>query len=334
MDGDVYRGQSKLNFRVMLSALAVSIILMAMKFLAYWLTGSTAILSDALESIINVVAGGFALGSVVLASKPPDEDHPYGHGKIEYFSAGFEGALIIIAAIGIFYEGVTQIISPRDLPKLDLGLLLLVLSAVINGLLAYILIRTGRKTGSLVLLADGKHILTDVYTSGVVLVGLILVGISGWYRLDGIVACLAGMNIVFSGAQLIKQAFVRLMDSSDPKLLNEICTILSNNRREIWIDVHRLRAWRSGNRVHTDFHLILPRDMALEDVHKEVKFLEGVFNQHFGNQADILIHLDPCLDPECPVCQNDPCDLRKPGQASLKDWNPNGLTNIRNPKLT
>jgi cation diffusion facilitator family transporter len=308
------------NFYTLLIGLGTSCVLMALKFLAYWITGSSAILSDALESIINIVAGGFALGSLMVSVKPPDESHPYGHGKIEYFSAGFEGALIIVAAIGILIEGAEQIWNPRPLPRLDQGLLILLVTVFANLAVGVSLIRTGARTGSLILTADGKHILTDVYTSLLVFVGVGLVHFTGWYRLDGVVACVAGVNIVVSGAKLVRQAFVRLMDASDPKLLEEICSILSEYRREIWIDVHRLRAWRSGQTIHVDFHLILPRDLPLEKGHGEVKYLEGVFNEHFKGLADVLIHLDPCDDPECPVCNFDPCDLRQEKKALDRPW--------------
>jgi cation diffusion facilitator family transporter len=250
------------------------------------------------------------LVSVVLAAKPPDLDHPYGHGKIEYFSAGFEGALIIVAAIGIFIEGFRQALYPRPLPSLEIGALIVLGATAVNLGLGLILVRTGKKTGSLVLVADGRHVMTDVYTSGAVLVGAMVVYFTGMYRLDGGVACFAGLNIVVSGAQLVRQAFSRLMDASDPRLLEDICSALVTHRKEVWIDVHRLRAWRSGNRIHVDFHLILPRDLPLEEGHREVKYLEEVFNSRFRGQADLLVHLDPCVEPDCPVCNLAGCENR------------------------
>lgn len=320
------RRDFRTNLWTMIAALVVGLGLMVAKFFAYWLTGSSAILSDALEAIINVVAGAFALGSVILSAKPPDESHPYGHGKIEHFSAGFEGALIIIAALGIFVEGVRQILAPVDLPDLQSGMYIMIGSGLINLIMGFVLIRTGKKTGSLVLLADGRHIMTDVLTSIGVLGGLVLVYISGWYLLDGAVACILGVNITVSGFHLVRQAFLGLMDASDPELLNEICKILENHRKDIWIDVHRLRAWRSGNRIHVDFHLILPRDLSLHVAHHEVKDLEQIFRDCFRGLADVLIHLDPCEDSECPVCAYDPCDIRKNLHADKPIWRRDVLT--------
>ncbi len=320
------RTDSSTNFVVMLAALLVGIGLMGLKFYGYWITGSSAIFSDALESIINVVASGFGLGSVVLSAKPADASHPYGHGKIEFFSAGFEGALIILAAVGIFFAGIKQILNPQDLPHLGMGLCFLVAAGIGNLIMGLVALSIGKRTKSLVLEADGKHLLTDVYTSAVVLVGLALVYLTGWFRFDGIIACAAGVNIVFWGSKLVLKAFGELMHASDPELLDEICDLLSRHKKDMWIDIHRLRTWRSGKQVHVDFHLILPKNLPLEEGHREVKELEAVFREHFGGTADILIHLDPCLEPECPVCGHDRCDIRHEGKIHEKIWNRQVLT--------
>jgi cation diffusion facilitator family transporter len=298
----------------------VGFTLMAAKFYVYWLTGSAAILSDALESIINVVASAFALVSIILAAKSPDVCHPYGHGKIEYFSAGFEGALIILAALGIFYQAWSRLFFPRELLNLNLGLLLLLAISLVNLILGLGLVQVGRRTRSLALIADGKHILTDVYTSVGVLLGLSLALWTGWYWLDGVVALLVGLNILYIGAQLMQESSAGLMDASDPELLEEIAGLLRDHRKDIWIDVHRLRARRAGSRVFIDFHLILPRDLPLEAGHREVKELERIFNAHYQGMSDTLIHLDPCERPECPICGFDPCTHRQAETKELKLW--------------
>lgn len=320
------RSEFRANFTVMLVTFGVGIGLMGLKFLGFWVTGSSAILSDALESIINVVASGFGLGSIILSAKPPDESHPYGHGKIEFFSAGFEGALIIGAAVGIFFEGIKQVMHPQNLPNLGEGLLFLVLAALGNLVLGIVLIRVGKRTKSIVLEADGKHLLTDVFTSGAVFVGLVLVYFTGWFRLDGIIACIAGGNIVFWGINLVRQAYGGLMHASDPQLLDEICELLSFKKKDVWVDAHRLRAWKSGSRVHVDFHLVLHRELPLEAAHREVKELEKVFLDHFGGMSEVLIHLDPCSAPECSTCKHEPCDLRQGRTIREKAWNRQALT--------
>jgi len=300
--------------------------LMLLKFYVYWLTQSSAILSDALESIINVVASAFALGSILLAAKPPDPSHPYGHGKIEYFSAGFEGALIVLAALGIVLEAWPQVLNPHDLPNLQGGMLILLGTCLINLLLGVGLIRVGKRTTSLVLVADGKHVLSDVYTSAGVLIGLVLVNRTGWYWMDGAIACLVALNILFIGTKLMRESFAGLMDASDPELLEKISRLIARHRKSAWIDIHRLRAWRSGNRIYVDFHLILPRDLALEEAHNEVNELQEMLKSHIEGLAEALIHAEPCIDPECPICGHDPCKLRQEPAQHQSLWHREELT--------
>lgn len=319
-------GQQKARLLAILASLVVGLGLMAGKFYAYALTGSAAILSDALESIVNVVAAAFALVSIVLAAKSPDPSHPYGHGKIEYFSAGFEGALIILAALGIFYEALPRVFVPRVLPRLETGLLLVLAISLVNLALGLTLVQVGRRTRSLALVADGKHILTDVYTSAGVLGGLALALWTGWYWIDGAAAILVALNILYTGAQLLKESSAGIMDASDPDLLEEIAAILREHRKDLWIDVHRLRARRSGDWVFVDFHLILPRDLPLEKGHQEVKELEHIFNAKYQGMADVLIHLDPCEELECPICGFGPCIHRKEETREQKLWRAETVT--------
>ena len=284
----------KLRMTTIGISLSVSVVLMAVKFYTFHLTRSSAVLSDALESIINVVAAAFAVVSIWMAAQPPDSDHPYGHGKIEYFSAGFEGALIIFAAIGIFKTGISHLLMPKPLANLQAGLTILVAAAAINLLLGIGLVRVGKKAESLTLIADGKHVLTDVYTSAGVVVGLLLVHLTGWLWLDGGIACLVGVNILLTGTRLVRQSFSALMDASDPHLLDEISRLLETHRQGVWIDIHQLRAWRSGNFVHIDLHLVLPRDYLLDDAHDQAKSLEKLLIDHFEGNAGVLVHMDPC----------------------------------------
>ncbi|MBC2713311.1 MAG: cation transporter [Desulfosarcina sp.] len=307
-------------------SLFVSVVLMAAKFYAFHLTRSSAVLSDALESIINVVAAAFAVVSIWMAAQPPDLDHPYGHGKIEYFSAGFEGALIIFAAIGIFKTGISHLLMPKPLANLQAGLAILVAASVVNLLLGIGLLRVGKKVQSLTLIADGKHVLTDVYTSVGVVVGLFLVQYTGWFWLDGAIACLVGVNILLTGTRLVSQSFSALMDASDPQLLDEISRLLEKHRKEVWIDIHQLRAWRSGNFVHIDLHLVLPRDYLLDVAHAEAKELEQLLIGHFEGNAGVLVHMDPCEWPECPVCRQYRCSHRTRESIATLAWNRHQLT--------
>ncbi|MDR3567690.1 MAG: cation diffusion facilitator family transporter [Syntrophobacteraceae bacterium] len=295
---------------MMALSLGVSLLLAALKFSAFLLTGSSAILSDALESIINVAAGGFGLWSVYIASKPPDAGHPYGHGEIEYFSAGFEGALIVLASGVIVWEAANRLVSPIGLPKLDLGLIILGATALANLWLGLTLIRAGKKMNSAAISADGNHVLTDVYTSGGVIAGLLLVRLTGWYFLDGAVAFLVAANIVFIGFKLIFMSSSRLMRAYDPELLRRITSIIAQNRKTDWIHIHRLRAWSSGREIHMDFHLVLPRDLSLEDAHHEVVEVQQLLKSQLPGAEDVMIHVEPCTDPECPICSRAPCRVR------------------------
>ena len=316
--------QNQYDIRSRVIAISLSVFigaaLMLAKFYAYRLTHSSAIFSDALESIINVVASSFALVSILFSTKPPDRSHPYGHGKMEYFSAGFEGALIILASIGIFRLGLSHIFNPARLPQLPYALLVLIGAGLVNLALGLGLVRVGRRTHSLALTADGRHILTDVYTTGALVVGLFLVHLTGVYWLDGAIACFVGVNILFSGAKLVRQSFAGLMDEADPDLMEEIGAFLIAKRKDDWIDIHQLRAWRSGAFVNIDFHLILPRYLSLEAAHHEGKELEKWLIDHFQGRASVLIHLDPCMDPDCPVCANHICGLRDEEYRERVPW--------------
>lgn len=311
------------NIRITAISLSLFIgtALMLGKFYIYSITLSAAVLSDALESIINVVAGAFGLASILIAGKPPDRNHPYGHGKIEYFSAGFEGALIILAAVGIFISAWPHLFHTDELPHLDRGLAILFGIGLINLLLGAGLVVAGRRTASITLVADGKHVLTDVYTSGGVVLGLLCAYLTGWYWLDGVIASLVGLNILYSGWQLVRQSFTSLMDAADPEFLGDIAELIIRNRKDVWIDIHQLRAWRAGNFAHIDFHLILPRDLSLEESHRESKTLEKIIVDHFRGNASVLIHTDPCEDAECPTCRRYLCSLRAADAAGAPAWN-------------
>jgi cation diffusion facilitator family transporter len=315
----------RLRMRTILLAFVLSLLLLGLKFFTYRMTHSSAVLSDALESIINVVAGAFAALSIWVAAKPPDPNHPYGHGKIEYFSAGFEGALIVLAAAGIFYAGIRQLWFPKALPNLREGVLLLVAATMANGLMAMVLIRIGKRTDSIALIADGRHLFTDVFTSLGVVAGLIMVRYTGWLWMDGAVACVVGVHILIAGTRLVIESSTRLMDASDPRLLDRITALLNQHRRPDWIDIHQLRAWRAGSLIHVDLHLVLPGDVALREAHHEAKALERLLLEDFQN-ISVLIHMDPCDPCQCPQCIRTDCRTRERPPTSQSEWSRDILT--------
>jgi len=318
--------QQRLRIMAGLVSLLVGAGLMAVKFYVYRLTGSSAVLSDALESIINVVASSFAIVSIILSAIPPDEDHPYGHGKIEFFSAGFEGALIVLAALGIFRVGVSHLLSPQPLPGLDMGLLLMVAASAVNLLLGLGLVRIGRRTRSITLEADGRHVLTDVYTSVGVVAGLVLVRLTDWYWMDGLVACLVGVHILFTGARLIRESYKGLMDAADPAVLKQVTAVILAHRKPSWIDIHKLRAWNAGARIHVDLHLILPREMTLEDAHREADDLEKAILAEVPGAESVLVHMDPCQKDNCPICGRAKCRHRAQPFRQTSPWTTTTMT--------
>lgn len=301
--------------------------MLIMKTSAYFLTHSAAIFSDALESVVHVVATTMAMYSVLLSARPADKSHPYGHGKIEFFSAGFEGAMIIIAAIAIVYQAVSAIILGPQLQKLGIGILFTIAASFINLFLGTFLIRTGKSTNSLTLVADGKHVLTDSWTSFGVVVGLGLVVFTGWELLDPLVAIAVAVNIIVSGYKLIRLSIGGLMDEADPSTLEKIVSIILRGRTAEWIDVHHLRVWRSGEIFHVDFHLTIPFYWNVDIAHAfEKKVLQRIA-QDLGVGTQVLIHLDPCLPSGCcKMCQVSPCEERQHEFVSRREWTVSTLT--------
>jgi cation diffusion facilitator family transporter len=308
-----------------LISLNISVILFIGKLVAYFITGSAAIFSDASESVVNIFATSMALYSIILSSKPADEDHLYGHGNIEFFSAGIEGMLIFLAAIIIIYHAVSDLLQGPELESLNTGVIIIGVTGGINFALGYYLVKTGGKTDSLTLIADGKHILTDSVTSVGVIIGIILVMITDLVILDPIVAIIVALNIMGTGYKLIRVSIGGLMIETDPKILQKISTILSDMKRNYWIDLHELRYWKSGDRLFIDFHLILPYYFTIEQTHKEEKEIGAKLQQEFIN-SQIKIHFDYCRSELCRFCSYEECTVREEKQKVMFDWGVNKLT--------
>ncbi len=310
-----------LRIRAAVISVVVGLLMLLLKMSGYLLTGSTAILSDALESVVHVAATAFALLSVILAARPPDKSHPYGHGKIEFFSAGFEGGLIILAALAIIYQAARGLLLGLELAAIDIGVLIVAVAGAVNLVLGFYLIRTGRRTRSLTLVADGKHVLTDSYTSIGVCVGLLLVLATGWTPLDPIVALAVAANILWAGGQLVFQSVRGLMDAADPEQLERVVSTLEEHRRPGWIDVHRLRRLDLGEEQHLDLHLTVPRFWDVERAHAEQEDLERVVGAHLEGRLSLIAHVDPCVDACCPFCSYEPCPMRAAAFTELRKWN-------------
>jgi len=291
-------------------SLVAGTVICAGKFTLAELTLSTALFSDALESVVNVVAAGLLLFSMKVAARPPDADHPYGHGKVEFFSAGVEGALIAVAAVLILVEAVRELIAGPQIERLDLGILAGIGLAGANALVGVYLVHTGRRTHSLALEADGRHVLTDVFTTVGVVAGLVLVRLTGIVALDPLMAILVALSILRTGARLLRDAVGGLMDEADEPLLAGICDALEDAREPGWIDVHGLRVFRSGATHHVDFHLAVPRYFDADRLHEMNDRLEGLVDGAIPGASELIVHFDPCRPRQCGVCAMEACPVR------------------------
>ncbi|KRT73506.1 MAG: cation efflux system protein [Candidatus Rokubacteria bacterium CSP1-6] len=292
-------------------SLVVSILLLAAKYQAYRLTGSIAILSDALESIVNVVAAIFALGGIIFAGRPADRNHPYGHGKIEFFSAAFEGGLIAFAAVLILYEVVLSLVVRLQVRELDTGLLIISGAGLANLALGLFLVRTGRKHQSLTLLADGQHVLSDFWTTVGVVVGLLLVRVTGIWWLDPLVAAVVAVNLMWTGFRLVRHAAGGLLDEEDTLLLNRLLGVLGRHVGQGIIRVHHLRAIRAGRFHHVDAHLVVPEFWSVDRAHEVAEDLADRVIRALGVDGELIFHTDPCHRAYCPMCDLDDCPVRR-----------------------
>jgi len=315
----------QLKKRAAIISLSIGIGMFIFKMGAYLITGSTAIFSDAAESVVHVMATSMALYSIILSSKPADDSHPYGHGNIEYFSAGIEGLLILIAAVFIIYTSIVAIINGPELQQLGIGAIIISIASTVNLLLGNYLIRTGRKTNSLTLVADGKHVLTDSITSFGVIAAVLLVIITKILIFDPIIAIIVALNILFTGWKLIRESIGGLMNEANPVTFKKLADKLIQIKKDYWIDIHELRFWQSGDKVFIDFHLILPYYFNIKQTHEEENLIEAELQKDFSH-ADLKIHLDYCVTQLCKFCDYKNCIVRSEPKSELFNWDINKLT--------
>jgi len=279
-------------------SLAVGVIMLVGKTYAYFITNSSAILSDAAESVIHVLAVGFAAFSLWLSFKPPDTDHPYGHDKISFFSAGIEGGLIVTAALFIIVESVLKWLSGLRIENLDDGTMIVAGASAVNAALGFYLVWKGKRHQSLILVANGKHVLTDSWTSLGVVGGLVLVIFTGWLPFDPILAIAVALNILWSGGKLIRLSIGGLMDEVDPDVDSRVRKILDAEMKSRSLAYHELRHRTSGNTVWIDFHLLFPPGTSIDDAHEQATEIEASIRGGIPNRCMITTHLEPDNDHE------------------------------------
>ncbi|MDE3252713.1 MAG: cation transporter, partial [Bacteroidota bacterium] len=312
--------QAKQNFRVQIWITSLSVVLFLSKIIAYQLTHSLAILTDALESIVNVMAGFIGLYSLYIAAKPRDMDHPYGHGKAEFVSAAIEGGLIVAAGIMIIYETVLNFVQESTLQKLDTGLYLIGITAVINYLAGTICLRIGKKNTSLALQASGKHLQVDTYSTLGIIAGLIVILVTGLEWLDKAIALGLSILVIYNGYRIIRSSLAGIMDEADMQLLNQFLQVLNEHRRTQWIDLHNLRIIKYGALLHFDCHLTVPWYLNVHEAHSEIDQLEELIKQEFGDAIELFVHTDGCMPFSCTICTKTDCGVRQQPQKGKLTW--------------
>lgn len=304
--------------RTALGSLAGGTAIFVTKLGAWRLTGSSAVLSDALESTVNVVAALFALHAVRFAAQPADRDHPYGHGKVEFLAAAFEGGLITFAAAMIFYAAIQHLLLGPELRRIDVGLVVTAVAGGANLLLGTWVLRRGERLASATLIADGRHILSDVWTTAGVLAGLALVRLTGLLWLDPVAAISVGALLARTGIALVRESIDALLDREDPALLARLVDAINESRVEGVFGVHRLRAIRSGDVVHVDAHVFVPESWSVRRAHDAAARLEAEVKARCGLRGEVVFHLDPCHDGACDGCDLPRCEERRVPSARRK----------------
>ena len=283
---------NKNNFTFQRNVAIIGILLFLGKLIAWRITNSDAVFSDAMESIVNIIAAFMGLYSLYVAAKPKDEDHPYGHGKVEFITSGIEGALIIFAGIVIIIQAFSSLLNQNIPGKLDWGMAIIAATGIINYIMGYISYQKGVKENSLVLQSSGKHLQSDTITTVGVVLSLIIVYFTKIYWIDAVVALLFGGYIMFVGYKIIRKSLGGIMDEADIGMLERLSKFLNENRKPEWIDVHNMRIQQFGSRLHIDAHLTLPWYFELRDAHNEMEELIKLIVKNTDRKIEFNFHMD------------------------------------------
>lgn len=297
------------NIRIQKYIAFIAIALFAVKLIAWLMTHSVAIYTDMLESIVNILAAFIGLYSLSYSAQPRDKNHPYGHGKIEFVSAAIEGAFICAAGFAIIAKIVNTYRLGHDVTNLDFGILLIVFTAIVNYAAGFYCVRQGKKSKSLALIASGRHLQTDTYTTIGVILGLVIVRLTGFVWLDNVIAAILACIIIYSGVKIMRQAFAGIVDEADPDLIAEVVDYLNLHRNPNWIDLHNLRIIKYGRILHFDAHMTVPGYLTVREAHDELDRLEELFKQKYGQNIEMFIHLDPGRD--CEIASAEPWTVEK-----------------------
>jgi cation diffusion facilitator family transporter len=300
-----------MNWKFQRIIVIISFILLVGKFVAFFLTNSASVYSDAMESIVNVVAGFISLLSIHWAEQPRDKRHPFGHGKMELISASMEGEMIIIAGALIIYTGISRLLHPvNELPSLSIGIIIVSATAVINYLLGSWSIIKGKRTSSVALIASGKHLQSDTYSTLGLVAGLIIIQLTGLIIIDSLLALLFGSIIIVVGIKILRQTIANLVDANDIKELKNIADKINENKQDDWIDIHNLRVVSYGKALHIDCDVTLPSFYTIKQGHIATERLKDAL-QSQATDLYFTVHSDSCNESYCHECNLSNCPLRK-----------------------
>lgn len=311
---------SKENFNIQKKLAAITTVLFFIKIAAWYLTHSVAILTDALEYTINVVAGFISLYSLYLSSLPKDENHPYGHGKVEFVSAAIEGLLMIISSFLIIYQAIFNLRNPHTVEKITYGIYLIAFTAAVNYAVGYYSVKMGKNNSTLALIATGRHMQSDTYATTGIVVGLVLMYFTKLLWIDSIVSLLFAFIIIITGYKILRGSLAGIMDEADNELLTDVVKYVNEHRRGNWMDLHNLRIIKYGVVLHLDCHLTLPYYFSINQGHDEVKTLENMVKQNFGESVEMFVHVDGCLYAQCPLCFKHDCPVRQHPFSERIQW--------------
>jgi cation diffusion facilitator family transporter len=321
--GDV---ESAIKLKIQKRIAFISLLLLVGKFIAWKLTNSVGILTDALESIVNVVTGFISLYSIRFALSPSDKEHPFGHGKVESLSASLEGLLIIVAGMYIIFEAIRRLFNPMVINDLDIGILIIAVAGLANYLMGYYSIINGRKHKSIALVASGKHLQTDTYSTIGLIGGLAVLYFTGRVWIDSAIAIIFGIFIMVTGYKILRETIANLLDKADFNILERIAGILWDNRTENWIEIHKLRLLKNGNTLHLYGDLTLPWFMNVAEAHREIDILRDVIVANGIDNVDITIHTDACTSDLCGKCILKTCTKRSTMFVKQLRWRVETMT--------
>ncbi len=320
----------KIKFKVQRAVALFSFFIFAGKLIAYFLTNSVGILTDALESTVNVITGFISLYALYISLKPKDENHPFGHGKAEFLSASLEGFLILLAGLIIIFEAVKRLFVPVEINQLDVGIYIVAIAGLLNFLIGRYSILIGKKNNSIALISGGKHLQSDTYSSIGLLLGLALLYFTKLAWLDSVVALIFGLIIIITGYKILRETAAGLMDEADFKTIERFGKIISENRTTELIDIHNFKLIKYGDTFHINFDMVLPYNMNIAEAHKEGDKLKKVWEKTFSENLIFNIHTDECKKIYCKNCNSKQCIERTEPFKEFIELNIENLTKEQN----